>query len=287
MFKAHVDTPRSLSQFGSLVVCLPVKHEGGDLLIRHANKELRFDWAKNSNSLMQWAAFYSDCEHEVLPVTSGHRITLTYNLYLADHGHLTSSSIRTPQQLPLYQCLKNVLRSPKLMPNGGDVGVVCRHHYAHHNKSAIKALPETLKGIDMAVFQVCKALGFKVSLQPLLNHDLEDLFSESDFVIMKAAKVPRMLAELNRGPDFEYRGRGEHFPFWSLARDGEGEELEDHEARSRDRDLTYGMVETIMNAKTQGFKPGENMKQNYWDVFVDGLRPLQVSEDQDSFPVRS
>lgn len=27
-FKAHVDTPRSPAQFGSLVVCLPVEHEG-------------------------------------------------------------------------------------------------------------------------------------------------------------------------------------------------------------------------------------------------------------------
>ena len=27
-FKAHVDTPRSEKQFGSLVVCLPVAHEG-------------------------------------------------------------------------------------------------------------------------------------------------------------------------------------------------------------------------------------------------------------------
>ena len=28
MFKAHVDTPRSQNQFGSLVVCLPCPHEG-------------------------------------------------------------------------------------------------------------------------------------------------------------------------------------------------------------------------------------------------------------------
>jgi hypothetical protein len=32
------DTPRSDDQFGSLVVCLPVPHTGGDLLIRHNRK---------------------------------------------------------------------------------------------------------------------------------------------------------------------------------------------------------------------------------------------------------
>jgi hypothetical protein len=30
--------------------------------------------------VLTWAAFYSDSKHEVLPVESGYRITLTYNL---------------------------------------------------------------------------------------------------------------------------------------------------------------------------------------------------------------
>ena len=30
--------------------------------------------------------FFSDVEHEVLPVTQGHRITLTYNLYAKHYG---------------------------------------------------------------------------------------------------------------------------------------------------------------------------------------------------------
>lgn len=30
---------------------------------------------------MDWAFFYSDCEHEVEEVTDGTRITVTYNLY--------------------------------------------------------------------------------------------------------------------------------------------------------------------------------------------------------------
>lgn len=33
------DTPRSEDQFGSLVVCLPVPHEGGSLVVRHGGSE--------------------------------------------------------------------------------------------------------------------------------------------------------------------------------------------------------------------------------------------------------
>ena len=35
-FKAHVDTPRSEQQFGSLVVCFPVEHAGEDYSVVHA-----------------------------------------------------------------------------------------------------------------------------------------------------------------------------------------------------------------------------------------------------------
>ncbi|EME83948.1 uncharacterized protein MYCFIDRAFT_152230 [Pseudocercospora fijiensis CIRAD86] len=83
-FKAHVDTPRSEEQLGSLVVSLPVAHDGGQLAVRNAGQELIFDWSQKSGApaYIERAAFYSDCEHEVYEVTSGHRVTLTYNLFM-------------------------------------------------------------------------------------------------------------------------------------------------------------------------------------------------------------
>jgi len=78
-FKSHVDTPRSEDMFGSLVVCLPSQFTGGVLVTRHQGREVTFEWS--SSAFCHWAAFFSDVEHEVLPVTGGYRITLTYNLY--------------------------------------------------------------------------------------------------------------------------------------------------------------------------------------------------------------
>jgi len=80
-FKAHVDTPRSSQMFGSLVVCLPTQFSGGALVTRHQGREVRFDWSSSPQKPMQkvsWAAFFSDVEYEVLPVTDGYRLTLTY-----------------------------------------------------------------------------------------------------------------------------------------------------------------------------------------------------------------
>jgi hypothetical protein len=83
-FKKHIDTPRAETQFGSPVLCLPSAHEGGRLTVRHGWLEpVAHDWdgAASAGDVLQWAAFYSDCEHEVNEVTAGRRVTVTYNLY--------------------------------------------------------------------------------------------------------------------------------------------------------------------------------------------------------------
>lgn len=120
-FKSHVDTPRSPSQFGSLVVALPCEHKGGQLVVRHAGISKTFDWGKDApNSAIQWAAFYSDCEHEVLQVTEGHRITLTYNLYHTP-GVGDLAGPHTPMDvtsLPLFRYVEEALQTPAFMPNG-------------------------------------------------------------------------------------------------------------------------------------------------------------------------
>ena len=116
-FKAHVDTPRSVSQFGSLVVALPVAHKGGELVVRSCGKEMTFDWSSDSADSkpeIKWAAFYSDYEHEVLEVTSGHRVTLTYNLY----SDKPAAGLLDATSLPLYEPLKFALQTPGFLQEG-------------------------------------------------------------------------------------------------------------------------------------------------------------------------
>lgn len=122
MFHPHIDTPRGDGQFGSLVVCLPSVHSGGELLVRHEGTTVQFDWstANVSTNRIQWAAFYSDCEHEVLEVTSGHRLTLTYNLYIREHkgGVFGRTLTMSPEQLPLYGIVKDLLDQPGFLREG-------------------------------------------------------------------------------------------------------------------------------------------------------------------------
>ncbi|KAI9708275.1 MAG: hypothetical protein M1828_003011 [Chrysothrix sp. TS-e1954] len=194
-FKSHVDTPRSDQQFGSLVVCLPSAHKGGELAVRHKGREIIFDWG-GSKSCIQWAAFYSDCEHEVWEVTQGHRVTLTYNLYL-EHGQ--PQSLLDVQQISLYQPVKAILDTPNFMQKGGLLGVECEHAYPQNDESQTQLLPSRLKGADMAIYEVFKSVGLKCALRPVLDdteqrEDMEECADyDSDIDVEEA-----MSAELDK-----------------------------------------------------------------------------------------
>lgn len=115
-FKPHVDTPRSHHHLGSLVVCLPSFHEGGQLVVRHKGHEMNFDWSGEKGvGVVQWAAFYSDCEHEVLEVTAGRRITLTYHLY---YTCAANRAMIDPGKLQLTMSLRNVISQPPICHQG-------------------------------------------------------------------------------------------------------------------------------------------------------------------------
>lgn len=120
LFRKHVDTPRSEGQIGSLVVCLPSPFKGGDLVVRHDGHEVEFNWDLNSQNTIQWAAFYSDCEHEIKTITDGQRITFTYNLFITEPvaQSITTSQLMDARTLPLYRFLRDTLSGPGFMKEG-------------------------------------------------------------------------------------------------------------------------------------------------------------------------
>lgn len=79
-FVGHRDTEKTPGMFATLVLALPSHSEGGELVIRHKGREARLALKCEEPSEIAFAAFYADCVHEVLPVTSGCRLTLIYNL---------------------------------------------------------------------------------------------------------------------------------------------------------------------------------------------------------------
>ncbi|KAK5127446.1 hypothetical protein LTR85_006785 [Meristemomyces frigidus] len=186
LFKPHVDTPRSDTQIGSLVVCLPAPFQGGALAVRHQGQEILHTWANEweDERAIQWAAFYSDCEHEVLEVTAGHRLTLTYNLFLAPGTGLLAGNPLSlqPLQLPLFRQLQEALADTDFMPKGGYIGFMLAHSYPHTHPQLHHFVPNMLKGSDMVLYEAVHAAQLICALETVDDNALprEDALEDLD-----------------------------------------------------------------------------------------------------------
>ncbi len=94
-FVSHRDTEKAEGMFGTLVIVLPSSHRGGELVVRHAGREVSLDLSTKEVSELTYAAFYADCQHEVLPVQDGSRLCLVYNLMQKD-GSKKGSPLEAP-----------------------------------------------------------------------------------------------------------------------------------------------------------------------------------------------
>ena len=164
----------------------------------HCGRHVEWDWSNKGHTeddqSIQWAAFYSDCEHEVKEVKTGHRITLTYNLYVHERvgGIMRDLSTHDLGSTVLYSRIKEALASPAFMKDGqslklvfgirllisflnlgGTLGFYCRHAYAHTSDYHRERLPMALKGLDAIYYAIFYHLGLTVRMHAVME-DLED-----------------------------------------------------------------------------------------------------------------
>jgi predicted 2-oxoglutarate/Fe(II)-dependent dioxygenase YbiX len=110
-FVPHRDTEKAPGMFATLVVVLPGDYSGGELIIRHRGEEVRVDLHRDEPSEAAFAAFYADCLHEVLPIASGYRLALIYNLIRVGEGPLPQAPDYGAQQAGLVRLLTEWDRS--------------------------------------------------------------------------------------------------------------------------------------------------------------------------------
>ena len=250
-FKYHIDTPRSEDMFGSLVVCLPIKFTGGALVTRHKGEEKVFDWSSSPEdplNIVCWAAFFSDVEHEILPVTSGYHLTFTYNLYFVKE----SESINAGQ---FHTALKEILYMPQFLPDGGCLGFDCKHVYVVTSLNQTELLPHLLKGADYAVYSTAKSLGLKVSVKPIMEGD-------EDWYIL-----PTFSSKLGV---FRSAGNNDHGRFFN------------EQKCNRQQSIEWEMLNSVYNMLPIEIPPGviNRCTQPSWkDVFQFITAPINMTPD--------
>jgi predicted 2-oxoglutarate/Fe(II)-dependent dioxygenase YbiX len=155
-FVGHRDTEKEPGMFATLVLALPSASSGGELVVRHQEREARLDLANDDASEMTFAAFYADCVHEVLPITDGCRATLVYNL--VRKGKDKGGALRPPS----YEA--ETARATALLQEWGesktapDDGVPEKVIYPLEHAYTLAELDfVTLKGADAAVAALLKS----------------------------------------------------------------------------------------------------------------------------------
>ncbi|KAH7141955.1 hypothetical protein EDB81DRAFT_885007 [Dactylonectria macrodidyma] len=150
MFKSHTDTEKIPGMFGSLAICLPSEHQGGEVSLKHSGQHKLF---KTSEATQSFACWYSDVHHEVLPVTSGYRWVVTYNLAIDHQEVRPSASLLTSETQTLRDAMSRWLSEDANSRENKFVYHVLDHDYTEANISL-----NALKAQDLARVQVLKTL---------------------------------------------------------------------------------------------------------------------------------
>lgn len=168
-FLPHKDSEKEAGMFGTLIIGLPSRHSGGSLFVRFNGEEEIIDFSDAENDYkLPFTAFFADCEHEIKPITSGHRVCLVYNLVQKQNGKM---QIRHATNQEAINDLAQILsRSEAQFP----FAVLLGHQYTPANFSM-----EALKLNDYpraeALMQAAEKAGFYAKLGLMTSYKMGDL----------------------------------------------------------------------------------------------------------------
>ena len=167
--------------------------------MRRNGEEWSFDAAKElakcEEPHIAYVALYSDVEHEVSTVTSGYRVTVTYNLYFDDKikpdevSAPTSLSPLSPGVTDFRNKLEALLLNPTFLPDGGLLGFNLEHHYPVQNNSSayvdLGHVEQCLKGVDAEIMTIAKGLSLHASVRGLIT-----LNSKNGTLLVTEGSIP-------------------------------------------------------------------------------------------------
>lgn len=142
-FLPHQDSEKDDEMVGTLVVSLPSAHTGGELVIDHAGESISYRASKEE---LTFVAFYADCRHQVTPVRSGYRVTLTFNLLAGTE----TATAETGPAAELARCLTEHFTTSVIARYGSrDLGLPNRLVFLLDHEYTQRGLKwDRLKGID-------------------------------------------------------------------------------------------------------------------------------------------
>jgi hypothetical protein len=147
-FAPHRDTEKEIGMFGTLIIQLPTSEGfmGGELTVKHEGGSKTIDLSIDNDDNFQAIAFYSDCEHQLHPITNGRRVCLIYNLvaFPTENTNIPLHIVNVQTELNLRSIVQEWISKAKKIKK---IGYQLEHQYTYQSINF-----STLKGRDEIIF---------------------------------------------------------------------------------------------------------------------------------------
>ncbi len=174
-FLKHKDSEKEKGMFGTLVLNLPSQHEGGDLIIEFENKSHTINFS-DENFDIGYAAFYTDCDHEVVQVTKGYRLNLVYNLIKKNQEDYVGIGSLETQIVEIEQ----LLQSYKKVDKGKPLVYILEHQYTPENFGLSSLKLNDINRVN-ALISAANRCGLYVNLGLMTHYVLGELDGGYDY----------------------------------------------------------------------------------------------------------
>ncbi|RGP69365.1 2og-fe oxygenase superfamily [Fusarium sporotrichioides] len=158
-FKPHKDSEKERGMVGTLIVCLPSQHEGGDVHLSFGSKVTRFSTAPTSKFDLNSISWFSDVTHEVTKLTSGYRLVLTYKLFIYGDGSVSASTA-----LDKTEHLRSLLHKWKSRPCQPDRIIYPLDHLYTETSLCLENMKGRDRGVAYSLNKTCSESGFYLML---------------------------------------------------------------------------------------------------------------------------
>jgi len=170
-FLPHKDSEKEKGMFGTLIIGMPAKHTGGELVVEFNDKKEQINFADDiENYEMPYVAFFADCKHEIKPITSGYRLCLVYNLIQTDK----KASIKSPTYNKQVVALSKLFTKAKSQLNQTVLPILLDHQYTPSNFSSAFLKPADLLRAN-TIIEAAKKAGYHSKLALLTCYQSGDL----------------------------------------------------------------------------------------------------------------
>ncbi|KAL6923383.1 hypothetical protein FSST1_000657 [Fusarium sambucinum] len=154
-FKPHKDSEKEQGMVGTLVVCLPSQHEGGDVHLSFGSQVKRFSTAPASKFDLTSISWFSDVTHEVTELTSGYRLVLTYKLFIRGNGFISASTARDKTEH--LRSLLDKWKSRRCQP---DRIIYPLGHLYTQTSISLANMKGRDRGVTYSLNKICSEAGF-------------------------------------------------------------------------------------------------------------------------------